>query len=317
MLNDIITGKKELFAAGVNTELRAQKNLTRNVTLLNGNLVGNVRNETAGVSCRVYQNGVYGFSSTAELSDDAVRAVIKAASENAEFMSEHAGKGKGMLPHLDSGNSRTVYELCDTEQKTYIEFAKEIDAYISSKYPDLLSRGVSVRADSMEKLIAVSDGFDSHSVMPRSYIYVFLTAETPDGKPIEMYEVFGKGATFDRNFSSPADLYERIDRLYRRLKEKCEGVYAVAGEKPLSSAAFSPECWLTRLSVIQLRLTLSSEARSRRTLSADASRQSLSHLSTTRTPHSESRFRSPSTQTTREQRQRTRSSSATASLPAI
>lgn len=67
--------------------------------------------------------------------------------------------------------------------------------------------------------------------MPRSYIYVFLTAETPDGKPIEMYEVFGKGATFDRNFSSPADLYERIDRLYRRLKEKCEGVYAVAGEK--------------------------------------------------------------------------------------
>lgn len=231
MLNDIITGKKELFAAGVNTELRAQKNLTRNVTLLNGNLVGNVRNETAGVSCRVYQNGVYGFSSTAELSDDAVRAVIKAASENAEFMSEHAGKGKGMLPHLDSGNSRTVYELCDTEQKTYIEFAKEIDAYISTKYPDLLSRGVSVRADSMEKLIAVSDGFDSHSVMPRSYIYVFLTAETPDGKPVEMYEVFGKGATFDRNFSSPADLYERIDRLYRRLKEKCEGVYAEAGEK--------------------------------------------------------------------------------------
>ncbi len=231
MLNDIITGKKELFAAGVNTELRAQKNLTRYVTLLNGNLVGNVRNETAGVSCRVYQNGVYGFSSTAELSDDAVRAVIKAASENAEFMSEHAGKGKGMLPHLDSGNSRTVYELCDTEQKTYIGFAKEIDAYISTKYPDLLSRGVSVRADSMEKLIAVSDGFDSHSVMPRSYIYVFLTAETPDGKPVEMYEVFGKGATFDRNFTSPADLYERIDRLYRRLKEKCEGVYAEAGEK--------------------------------------------------------------------------------------
>lgn len=231
MLNDIITDKKVLFANGVNTELRAQKNLTRNVTLLNGNLVGNVRNETAGVSCRVYQNGVYGFSSTAELSDEAVKAVIKAASENASFMANHAGKGKGILPNLNSGRSNTVFELCDVEQKTYIDFAKEIDAYISEKYPDLLSRTVAVRADSMEKLIAVSDGFDSHSVMPRSYIYVFLTAQTPAGKPIEMYDVFGKGGTFDRNFGSPAELYEKIDKLYTRLKEKCEGVYAEAGEK--------------------------------------------------------------------------------------
>lgn len=231
MLNDIITDKKGLFAAGVNTELRAQRNLTRYVTLLNGNLIGNVRNETAGVSCRVYQNGVYGFSSTAELSDEAVKAVINAASDNAAFMASHAGKGKGMLPNLASGRSNTVFELCDAEQKTYIDFAKELDAYISEKYPDLLSRTIAVQSDSMEKLIAVSDGFDSHSVMPRSYIYVFMTAQTPDGKPIELYDAFGKGATFDRNFSSPSELYEKIDRLYNRLKEKCDGVYAEAGEK--------------------------------------------------------------------------------------
>ena len=59
MLNDIVTGKKHLFSSGVNTELRAQKNLTRGVTILNGSLVANVRNENTGVSCRVYSNGVY------------------------------------------------------------------------------------------------------------------------------------------------------------------------------------------------------------------------------------------------------------------
>ncbi len=231
MLNDIVTGKKHLFSSGVNTELRAQKNLTRGVTILNGSLVANVRNENTGVSCRVYSNGVYGFSSTAEYSDSAVDAVLKAASENAAFMATHAGKNKGALPSLSDGASRTIYDLTDVEQKTYIDFAMEIDDYIKDKYPDLLSRAVSVRADSMEKLIAVSNGFDSHSVMPRSYVYVFLTAQTPDGTPVEMYDVFGGGDTFDRNFLKPSDCFEKIDRLYIRIKEKCEGVYPEAGEK--------------------------------------------------------------------------------------
>ncbi len=231
MLNDILTGKKHLFGSGVNTELRAQRNLNRRVSILNGNIVSNVRNETAGVSCRVYSDGVYGFSSTAEYSDSAVEAVLKAASENAAFMARHAGKNKGLLPPLPTGASRTVYDLTDVEQKTYIEFATAIDSYIKEKYPDLLSRSIVAVADSMEKLIAVSNGFDSHSVMPRSYIYVFLTAQTPDGVPIEMYDVFGSGATFDRNFADPAACFEKIDRLYTRLREKCEGVYPEAGEK--------------------------------------------------------------------------------------
>lgn len=140
-------------------------------------------------------------------------------------------KIKAPLPSLSDGASRTIYDLTDVEQKTYIDFAMEIDDYIKDKYPDLLSRAVSVRADSMEKLIAVSNGFDSHSVMPRSYVYVFLTAQTPDGTPVEMYDVFGGGDTFDRNFLKPSDCFEKIDRLYIRIKEKCEGVYPEAGEK--------------------------------------------------------------------------------------
>ena len=231
MLHDLVTDQKYLFADGVNTELRAQRNLTRGVTIVNGNLVGNIRNENTGVSARVYADGVYGFSSTAEYSVQAVKSVLRAASENAAFMASHAGKGKGMLPPLTSGSYRTAENISDVEQKEYIDFARRIDEYITSHCPALLSRTVAVRADSMEKVIAVSNGHDSHSVMPRSYIYVFLTGQTPDGKPVELFDVFGGYGTFDLNFRSPEDCYAKIDLLYARLLEKCGGVYPEAGEK--------------------------------------------------------------------------------------
>ena len=231
MLQDLVTSKKHLFAGGVNTELRAQRNLNRAVQFMNGNLVGNARNENTGVSARVYANGVYGFSSTAEYSEEAVKAVLKAASDNAAFMATHAGKSKGMLPSLESGASVTAYDLHDIEQRLYIEFAKEIDDYIASKYPALLSRLVVVSCDSMEKVLAVSDGCDSHSVLPRSYVYVFLTAATPEGRPVELDEAFGGYGTFDTNFAEPAACYAKIDALYQRLMEKTNGVYAEAGEK--------------------------------------------------------------------------------------
>ncbi len=231
MLKDLLYDKKHLFADGVNTELRAQTNLTRGVSMMNGNLVGNVRNENTGVSARVYASGVYGFSSTAEYSDEAVRAVLKAASENAAFMASHAGKNKGMLPSLAGGESMTAYELNDPEQKQYIDFAKSLDAYIEAHCPKLLSRVVAVRADSMEKRTVVSNGCDSHSVMPRSYIYLFMTAETPAGKPVELFDVIGGYGTFDQNFKDASDCYDAVDRLYVRILEKAGGIYAEAGEK--------------------------------------------------------------------------------------
>ena len=43
MLEDIIEGKKALFATDVHTELRAQKNRYRRVALVQGNLTTNSR----------------------------------------------------------------------------------------------------------------------------------------------------------------------------------------------------------------------------------------------------------------------------------
>ena len=233
MIQDLLTNKKYLFASGANTELRAQRNLNRRAVLLNGSLVGNVRTEQFGVSARVYENGVYGFSSTAEYTDETVKAVLQAASENAAFLAKHAGKGKGPHKAMAPSRSLTAYDLTDVEQRTYIEFGQALDSYIVQKYPDLVSRTVVVMADSMEKLLCVSNGCDGHSIIPRSYIYVMMTAMGADGKPVELHKVVGGGyGSFDKNYVKPEDCYAEIDALYERIQQKAkDGVYPYAGTK--------------------------------------------------------------------------------------
>ena len=231
MLQDLLNESKKLFAPGVHTELRGQNNRTRRAVLLNGDVLGNVRSDVSGVCARVYRNGVWGFSSMAEYTKEAAETVLKAAAENAAFMDRHAGNGKPALAPLTGGEPFVTEDIHDPAQKIYVDFAREVDAYIAAHCPKVTSRKVIATEDSMEKLLKVSDGKDAHILSPRSYIYTFLTAETPAGAPVELFRSFGGSGTFDVNFTDPSALHEEIDRLYERLMQKSEGVYADAGEK--------------------------------------------------------------------------------------
>ena len=231
MLQDILTDRKALFATGAHTELRGQLSRNRRAVLLNGDVVGNTRSDVSGVSARVYEGGVYGFSSMAEYSAEAAETVLKAATENAAFMDRHAGTGKPALPPLPVRQLKPQADIRDAAQKVYVNFARETDAYIAKKYPALLSRRMVSMEDSMEKLIVTSDGASGHIIAPRSYLYVIMTAQTKDGTPIELFKAFGGKGTFETNFTDPAALYAEIDALYERVMQKCEGIYADAGEK--------------------------------------------------------------------------------------
>ncbi len=223
------------FAENAHTELRKQKSSSRGVSLLCGNLTSNSRTDVSGISARVYKNGTYGFASMAETSEDAAKKVLKAATENAEFMDKFVSKGKPALPSFAKSQrnleTQTELDMADAEQKIYIDFAKEIDNYIQIKYPNLAARFVTATANAIEKELFVSDGCDAHTRLTRSYIYVVLTATTPEGKPVELFKPFGGEGNFQRNFSDPSLLYPEIDKLYAQLMEKREGVYANAGEK--------------------------------------------------------------------------------------
>lgn len=231
MLKDILTPKKVIFAPDAHTELRGQYSRSRGATIVSGNLTGNSRQDVSGISARVYKNGTYGFSSMAEYSPEAAEAVLRAATENAAFMDKHVAKGRPALPNIKSGHFAFDGNIPDCEQRVYIDFAREVDNYISQKYKNLASRTIAAREDSMEKLLCVSNGFDAHTCLQRSYLYVFLNAETPSGVPVELFKAFGGTGGFESNFQNPEALYAEIDALYERLMQKREGVYADAGEK--------------------------------------------------------------------------------------
>ena len=236
MLQDILSKHSAGFAPGASTELRAQRNLTRRVTLRQGNLVANQRSDTKGVGARVYEDGIYGFASAADLSDEAVRAVLKNATDNAAFLSAYAGRGTGSLPALERGRRQDDEAVTDLPQKYYIDYLQALDSYITSTYPQLESRTLVAYADSVERLLLTSDGFSCHTLLPRSYVYIFLTAKTNEGVPVEVFEPIGGFGGFDRHFVAPETLYATIDRLYERVMHKREGVYAQAGLKTVVMA---------------------------------------------------------------------------------
>ncbi|MBQ7364416.1 MAG: TldD/PmbA family protein, partial [Clostridia bacterium] len=231
MLIDTLSKFQSTFAPKTHIELRAQHNTTAAVSLFCGNQVGNSSNNISGVSARAFKNGVWGFSSAADLSDEAVKNVLRAATENAIFLDGKVGNAPVLLPAIEHGSyvSPTFQSPC--EQKRYTEFCRELDNYIVTKYPNLASRFVSSRYECMEKLLVTSDGYSSHSYAPRSYIYVQLSAEGKDASPIELFEPYGGMGVFDENFSDPALLFEKIDALYEKVMQKREGVFPEAGTK--------------------------------------------------------------------------------------
>ena len=97
MLDTFVFDKKAQFLPGAETALRMQRSINRRLTLLGGNIVGNSRSESSGVCARVRRGGMYGFSSVAGCTPEAVDAVIRAAGENAEFMDERLRRGKPAL----------------------------------------------------------------------------------------------------------------------------------------------------------------------------------------------------------------------------
>lgn len=229
MLEEFLYDMKSGFPDGCDTELRAQRSRNRSLSMLQGNLVGNSRSDSSGICARVRRGGMCGFSSIADISPAAAGAALGAAAENAVFMDSRLRRGKAMYVPLPSGRLNTAWEASDPEQKYYIDYIRALDSYIQHKYPDLASRGLYVRSECIEKVLAVSNGTDAHTQMQRSYIYVEMSAQTPAGITVEHMAILGGWGEFDKNFVDPADYYEKIDKAYSELMDKRNGIYPEAG----------------------------------------------------------------------------------------
>ncbi len=228
MIKDILSTYKASLDGY--TQLRAQSNTSHSVSILNGTLKGNSRSEKSGINARVFKNGVYGFASSTEYSDESIKSVLKAASDNATFLASRVGNSS-VIPSLPCGKKTMDSTVINCEQKTYIEFAKQVDNYIAKKHPNLVSRSVVITVKCMEKLLTVGDGFDSYSLVPRSFVKIALTAKANDGTNVTLSKNFGGRGFFTQIFSLPEELSDGIDKLYEDLIKKAEGVYSEAGYK--------------------------------------------------------------------------------------
>jgi len=231
MLQDMIGSQVKLFADGVQTVLRGQENRNRRVVMLKGNLVQNSRSEGAGINARVNHHGTFGFASIGEYSTEAAEKVIRAATENALFLSRHSGRNTVLPPSTGAGTVPLNREIIDTEQKELIDLCRKVDDYIAGKYPDLTSRTVVYTEDSQDRIVYSSDAFSGHLTTPRCHVFVILEAETKDGVPVQLFKAFGGYGSFRDHFTRPEEMYPEIDALYGRLMDKKEGVYAEAGYK--------------------------------------------------------------------------------------
>ncbi|MBR5640728.1 MAG: TldD/PmbA family protein [Firmicutes bacterium] len=231
MLNDILQPKTALFEDGLQTVLRGHENRSRRVVILKGNLTVNVRSEGRGISARVGKDGLYGFASIAEYTPEAAEKVLKAAKNNALLLARHAEKRFPMPPAFERGIVPLNCPIVDTEQKKIIEACRALDTYIEKTYPDLTSRTVIYSEDSQDRIIYSSDACCGHVTSPRCYIYVFLNSVTKDGVPVELFKALGGAGSFDDQFADLTKYYPDIEALYKKLKDKAEGVYAEAGYK--------------------------------------------------------------------------------------
>lgn len=231
MLEDILKEKKGLFETGMQSVLRGQENRERRIVIQQGNLVVNERSESSGVSAKVYKNGVSGFASMAEYTPQAAEMVLKAATENAHYLYKYAKNRKPAYSPYINGYVKSDRFIIDFEQKRLVELCRQVDDYIVTKYPDLTSRTVIYREDTMEKVICTSDATDGHVAYPRCSLYFVLNMESKDGQPLELMDLVGGFGHADDNFKDLSVVYDKIDKVYKLLRDKAEGVYAQAGVK--------------------------------------------------------------------------------------
>ena len=231
MIKDILSGLKSSFPDGVHTELRAQMNRNRSVAMMSGNIVRNEREDISGVSARTYKNGVYGFASMAELSDEAVKKVLKASAENADFFDKHIRKQREMFPAIKGGRCFMDVNMADPEQKLYAEILKMLDDYLNTRCPGLLSRQTVASSNGVEKLLVTSDGFDTHANITRSHVKFVLTAMGESGAPVDLMGAYGGYGSMEDIANNMDGLYAKADEIYERLMQKRSAVYPEAGVK--------------------------------------------------------------------------------------
>jgi TldD protein len=211
-------------------ELRLHRNHSRRSAMRRGSVIENSASSHAGVSARSHAFGTFGFSSLPAEDDRAIADAIAEARANADLIGRRAGYTDRPLPAAAPGQG--VYDYRAQKSKlpraVRLDLLAEIDAYIKSRYPDVINADIAIGEFATERALVTSDGARTYSFSPRADLTVVLSAEG-EGGVVQLYKTIGGFGEFEDQHEAFRNFAAAVDELHEDLRRKAEGVFCEAG----------------------------------------------------------------------------------------
>jgi len=218
-------------------ELRSQQNKAHVLAFLNGDLVQNQETSDAGLSCRIYNQGGWGFASSSLRSLEGAQNVLSKAESNAAFMAKIEGQSSMELPQNSFQYERTYSGKGNLTTKEQVEFLAELNALVQKNFSDLKSVKLIIAFHELEKTLVNSLGSEAHHILPRTSFYTDFSYEH-EGEVSSLMGFHGDyGRTADI-LTNPEDFLENLETQYKQVKDKAHGIHAQGGIK---DCIISPE----------------------------------------------------------------------------
>lgn len=197
--------------------LRTQQNSERTVTLSNGVLLESVRTEKKGVSALFIDNGKRGFACSTDISVHGANTVMHEALDNLRSMTR-----VNEFAPVASGGRSSFPTVKDTAQSEIVELASTLDTRIVSMCPKASGRRIQIATLVTQKLICTHDGRCISVFLPRTNVYVTLSAKNSRGESASIRDAYG-GACYASQLLNNIEVMDGfINELYDDVQKKCE-----------------------------------------------------------------------------------------------
>jgi TldD protein len=200
------------------------------LVMVDGNLIGNLRSVSAGVSARAYADGYWGFASAPADGAGVAARVQREALANARAMAGFGPREALSLPGAHHvGEQRRAGRAPLAAAEVTARMA-ELHAWCMARYPGLESTRVLATDEDHVKQLHTEGGARTLARIQRATVYVTMVGRDVEGEPVELAEsVSGIGSLADIDWSVQA-LAARLDTMHGHLQAKRHAVPARGGE---------------------------------------------------------------------------------------
>jgi TldD protein len=200
------------------------------LSMVDGNLNGNLRTVQSGVSARAYHDGYWGFASAPSGDGASTDRVQREARTNAAAMGGFGARRMQALPVDRQACAQAAFGRGELPAAQAIERLAELHAHCMKRYAGLRSTRLLVTDEHHVKDLESADGGRSLARIQRAAAYVTLVTEGADGAPLELTEILSSiGSLADLDWSLAA-FAPRLDALYEHLQAKRHAVPARGGQ---------------------------------------------------------------------------------------